>query len=679
MEKRDKTLKCKCRLLQHEYSVYIYGMKKLCFILMIAWLMPFCLHGQTRQLDSIKALIGRHPQKDTTRVSLIMDYVVAAVNENTTQLLPFLDELISISKEQKYTRGLQSAYMTAQIYYSDRGDFTNAMPYADSAFMYLNADTSKRAMIQAAFLHNNLGGDYIKLGDYEKSVVHYTKAAQLLEQYKPEVLATVYSGLAEVHERLQQTEKAMEYDEKAIAAAEKTGNKSSIAKRYLNYVSRHINQKKFDKAKQLLKKIEPSVMQLEETFLFHLFYQNRGYVFQHKKMLDNAIADFKKAYRYALEADDKYQQQSVLDPLAACLTEAGKLQEAKIYADSLLAQSIRFQMPFARVNAFSNLAKWHEAIGDYKTANGFLEKKMALADSISSGEMKEKIAMLETRFKVQSKDNEIKILQGEKKIQQLNIERKNTFNYILLGAAAALLIISLLGYRSYHSRQKLQQQRINELETEKKLMATEAVLKGEEQERTRLAKDLHDGLGGMLSGIKYSFNTMKGNLIMTPDNAQAFERSMDMLDSSIQEMRRVAHNMMPEALVKFGLDTALKDFCNDISQSGALTVSYQSIGLANASIDQTTAITIYRIVQELMNNTMKHAAAKNAIVQLSKIDGILSLTVEDDGKGFDTAVLNISKGIGWDNIKNRVELLKGKLDVSAAAGKGTSVHLEIAV
>jgi signal transduction histidine kinase len=180
----------------------------------------------------------------------------------------------------------------------------------------------------------------------------------------------------------------------------------------------------------------------------------------------------------------------------------------------------------------------------------------------------------------------------------------------------------------------------------------------------------------MLSGIKFSMNSMKGNLIMTPDNAQAFERSMDMLDSSIKEMRRVAHNMMPEALVKFGLDTALKDFCNDINQSGALKVNYQSIGLDAAAIDQTTAITIYRIVQELINNTMKHAAASTAIVQVTKSNGQLSVTVEDDGKGFDTGVLQAAKGIGWTNIQSRVDFLKGRLDVQSATGRGTSVHIE---
>ena len=170
---------------------------------------------------------------------------------------------------------------------------------------------------------------------------------------------------------------------------------------------------------------------------------------------------------------------------------------------------------------------------------------------------------------------------------------------------------------------------------------------------------------------------MKGNLIMTAENQQAFERSMDMLDSSIREMRRVAHNMMPEALVKFGLDAALKDFCNDINQSGALQVSYQSIGMQDAQIDQTISITVYRVVQELLNNTMKHAGARTAIVQLSKREEQLTVAVEDDGKGFDASQLNQANGIGWSKIRNRVEFLKGKLDIDTKPGKGTSVLIEL--
>ena len=319
--------------------------------------------------------------------------------------------------------------------------------------------------------------------------------------------------------------------------------------------------------------------------------------------------------------------------------------------------------------AASGMAEIEGKLGNYKSAAEYLTLQMNLSDSISNVKSKINANFLNIQYQTAQKEAQINL-------QQASIRQKNTLNYILIGSAASLLVISLLGYRNYRNKQKLQQQRITELETEKQLTATEAVLKGEEQERTRLAKDLHDGLGGMLSGIKYSLNTMKGNLVMTPDNAQAFERSMDMLDSSIKEMRRVAHNMMPEALVNFGLDTALKDFCNDINQSGALKLSYQSIGLKDTVIEQTTAIAIFRIVQELLNNTMKHSAATNAIVQVSKMDDLLSVTVEDDGKGFDASILEKSKGIGWENIKNRVEFLKGKLDVNSQSGKGTSVHIE---
>ena len=283
---------------------------------------------------------------------------------------------------------------------------------------------------------------------------------------------------------------------------------------------------------------------------------------------------------------------------------------------------------------------------------------------------------IEKKYETEKKESQIRQLEADKKVQKLSLQRSGFFNYTLLGGILVLGIIFLLSYRTYKQKQILQQHRIAELETEKKLNAIEAMLKGEEKERSRLAKDLHDGLGGMLSGIKYSFNTMKGNLVMTTENHQAFERSMDMLDSSIKEMRRVAHNMMPDSLVRFGLDTALKDFCNDINQSGALQVKYQSIGMSDSMIEQTTSITLYRIVQELVNNTIKHAAAETAIVQVMKGDNRLSVTVEDDGKGFDSSAIKHIGGMGWSNIQHRVDFLKGKLDLDTRPGKGTSVHIE---
>ncbi|MBL0134763.1 MAG: sensor histidine kinase [Chitinophagaceae bacterium] len=250
---------------------------------------------------------------------------------------------------------------------------------------------------------------------------------------------------------------------------------------------------------------------------------------------------------------------------------------------------------------------------------------------------------------------------------------------MLIAAAIVLFIIITLGYRNYRQKQKMHAQQINELEIEKKLTATEAVLKGEEQERTRLAKDLHDGLGGMLSGIKYTFQSLQGKDLQSSENQQSLSRGMEMLDQSIHEMRRLAHNMMPEVLLRYGLNTAISELCQQINKTGAIKLTYDSIGIEGMEIPQTTSITIFRIVQELLNNILKHSGASTAYVQLGKNENHLSITVEDDGKGFNTDTLINAQGIGWSNIQNRVEFLKGKLHVSSSEGKGCSVLIEFSL
>jgi two-component system NarL family sensor kinase len=152
---------------------------------------------------------------------------------------------------------------------------------------------------------------------------------------------------------------------------------------------------------------------------------------------------------------------------------------------------------------------------------------------------------------------------------------------------------------------------------------------------------------------------------------------MTMLDKSISELRRVAHNLMPEALMEFGLDTALKDFCNIINQSGAIQLVYQSFEMDENSISKNSSSAIYRIIQELVNNILKHASVQTALVQLIRKNNALSITVEDNGKGFDKTILPNSNGIGYPNLQNRVTYLGGTIDIQSASGNGTSVNIEI--
>jgi signal transduction histidine kinase len=279
----------------------------------------------------------------------------------------------------------------------------------------------------------------------------------------------------------------------------------------------------------------------------------------------------------------------------------------------------------------------------------------------------------------------IKDLQQESEIKDLTLKQRLLINVVLGAALVSIVIILLLAMRTYRQRQKLMmkenevhQVRIAQLESEKQLLASEAIIRGQEEERGRLAKDLHDGLGGLLSGIKFSLTNMKSHVILDAENALVFERSLDMLDHSIAELRRVAHNMMPEVLVKFGLEEALKSYCDSIRQSGIYQIDFQSIGIT-VRLPISIEIILYRIVQELLNNIAKYAKATNVLVQLSRHDQEVSITVEDNGIGFDVATLEKSQGAGWVNIRSRIDYLKGKVDVKSAPSQGTSVYITLTV
>jgi signal transduction histidine kinase len=179
----------------------------------------------------------------------------------------------------------------------------------------------------------------------------------------------------------------------------------------------------------------------------------------------------------------------------------------------------------------------------------------------------------------------------------------------------------------------------------------------------------------MLSGVKLSLGAMKGNLILTEDNARLFSKALNQLDNSISEMRRVAHNMMPEALLRLGLMQAVQDYCEGLSESQSLTINWQFHGL-DKRLDAATEIVVYRIVQELLNNVVKHSRATEVLVQIMRHENNLNITIEDNGKGFSVDEASYIKGAGLSNVRTRVDYLKGQLDIQSAPGKGTSVHID---
>ncbi len=648
-------------------------MRKMIIILLFCFSVINSAQAQQHLVDSITKEL-QQPMADTNRAVSMMRLAIDYELFDTAKAYKAYRDAIKFAREKNLYYNLGRIYQNQAILLSTGGNDEQSKASLDTAVIFYQKSDNPKAKKFEAAAYSDMANRLKNQNEFQHAVQYYLKGIAILEKSGLDAeLVVIYCNLSTLFGDIKEHTKQNEYAHKGVAAAKKSGIGQKLFMAYFILANSYSMQDDNLSAK---KYIDSSSVYFDELSninsvdMIFGYYLVSAQVFKKMNQLDSSFYYFQKSFEVSEKYNYSYGKAESQLQLGAIAIQQKKYKEAEQYLLTGIedAKTINY---FAMLDeGYKYLSDIYAVTGRYKQAYEYFQKYKDVNDSVVNIGSKKIATELEKKYETEKKDSQLKL-------QKAQLQRKSILNYILVGSAVTILLISLLTYRTYKQKQKLQQQRISELETEKQLTAAEAVLKGEEQERTRLAKDLHDGLGGMLSGIKYSFQTMKGNLIMTPENVQAFERSMDMLDSSIKEMRRVAHNMMPEALVKFGLDTALKDFCNDINQSGALQVNYQSIGLENTVIEQTTAIAIYRIVQELINNTMKHAAAKTAIVQVSKINADLSITVEDDGKGFNPLILQAGKGMGWSNIQSRVEYLKGKLDVQTEPGKGTSVHIEL--
>lgn len=520
--------------------------------------------------------------------------------------------------------------------------------------------------------YGNTGNVFQYTNEYDSALYYYETARKYFEQQdQPLLVARMYDLMQNTYRELRQHDKALELSIQAVNVLRGTNDSLYFATALANMGSNYsyTNQ---DSALKYYNEALAIATALNSIYTELGCQVNIGNIYLHQYNADKMKPHFERALQLSRLIDNAEGESIASRGIAHYFLYKKDLAQAKKFITRSLAISDSLNLQKEKFENLKSLSSILYAQQDYITAEKYLDSASAIERELNGEDIRQQTIAIEKKFETEKKEAQIKL-------QQSQLRQKTTFNYVLVSGAAVLLIITLLSYRNYRNRRKLQQVRIDELENEKQLAAIEAVLKGEEQERKRLAKDLHDGLGGMLSGIKHSFSNMKGNLILTPDNARSFERSIDMLDSSIQEMRRVAHNLMPEILVKYGLDTALREFCYEIERSGVTHISYQPIGMNDAAVEQSVALSIYRIVQELVNNSIRHAAAKSILVQahLMEQDHKLMITVEDDGKGFETASLQHSTGIGWSNIKNRMAFLKGKTDIISEPGKGTSVMLEV--
>jgi signal transduction histidine kinase len=247
-----------------------------------------------------------------------------------------------------------------------------------------------------------------------------------------------------------------------------------------------------------------------------------------------------------------------------------------------------------------------------------------------------------------------------------NVQKPFWLQWWFIILAIALLVSILFYAIQIYYRRKLEKQKI--------LLEKELAI---EQERTRMARELHDGLGSMLSGLKHSFTALQNQVLLDKPQEEKFNLNINRLNDSIKELRNIANSMYTDNSLKHGLENSLRDYCQFIGSSSGLQVSFNALEVSTVALSEEQSFHIFRIVQELLQNIIKHAAASSVIVQLSYNSGRMYVIVEDDGKGFDFATAKRNGGMGLRNIEARVKLLNGSVDYDTGGDKGTSVTIEV--
>ena len=227
----------------------------------------------------------------------------------------------------------------------------------------------------------------------------------------------------------------------------------------------------------------------------------------------------------------------------------------------------------------------------------------------------------------------------------------------------------------YQNRLRANQLLLNAAKQEQQIISMRSMLEGQEKERARIARDLHDGLGNLLSTLKANVGSLKINFDSNK-TAQIYTKASEMIDEACTEVRKIAHEMMPQALEKLGLKKALADLVLKMDSTHDFEASLQVYGKEQI-LDDSTNVMLYRIVQELLNNIVKYAEAKEVIVQITYSEDWLNLTVEDDGKGFEPDKIAPNKGMGLKSIAFRTQYIGGEYEIDSRPNMGTLVSINV--
>lgn len=585
--------------------------------------------------------------------------------------LYYFNEMLQYSMNNNYLNGQIEAHRYLGRRFTILGNSDQGMTHLKRS-LHLADSINYQNSISDTYL--SIGENFSKRNQYDSSIYYLQIALEKSASEKPARKAAYQTTLATSFQDVGDFINAQKYHELALTNYKKSEKPvliyighTELAHFYANFSK---SAKDYAFHLQKCKKMEKDFFEENQSYHSSTFYVEEMSINEKIPFLIQAIEYHKQnSYPDGITRTYLHIMESLMnvDDLRRALQFN---QEALAYIQEHPETSLGDQSEINFMNS-----KIQEELGRYKEALQSIKIHNALEDSIQSINNYKTIQELNIKYETTLKE---KLLVES----QIEVDKKTSQRNIFLLSSIFLLLAGVLFWRRYKQQQLLnekehliREQKIQQLEKEKKILSLAAMLEGQEAERIRIAKDLHDGLGGLLSTVKAHFGKIQKE-IQKLESMQIYNKATGMIDEACDEVRRISHNMMPGVLRANGLKVAVEQIANELRSAHQLKVDYEFIGDQNR-MNETTEVFIYRIIQELTNNIVKHAAANSVLIQLIKSEKEIQILVEDNGKGFDLKKAKEKEGLGIKSLISRIDFLNGTYEIDAREGEGTSVSVNV--
>ncbi|RYF91955.1 MAG: tetratricopeptide repeat protein [Chitinophagaceae bacterium] len=606
--------------------------------------------------------------------------------------------------------GLSTVYHSIGTAYNDKGDKDLAVEYLLKS-LKLQEQLADKSQLRST--QNNLGRVLVDVKNYPEAIRYYEQSMQTsLQNSDWRNLGITQVNVANIYANQSDYKSAVSYLENALVNLKKADYRRGIQAVYNNLGAINLRLGNYDQAILQLNAALDHAKASQSLSGVALIEQNIAYGYAGLKKYDDALAWYNKAEATAISSGadpftfgEIYNHRASLDSAMSNYASALNYRTRfvnvnnQVLNEKISKQVLELQTKYDtekkeyRINMLSK----SDSIKSLQIANQQLDikEKLLLISNQNLSLLDASLQMAQDSLDLIAKSqiilqNELEFTQKQKIIQDLDKQKQiqtlllhnkslevSKKNFIIIGISVVTLLLGLYGY-SFYKKRSLQQKALMQAELAKQQeAATIAILTAEEKERKRIASDLHDGVGQLMTAAWLNLQAAQDQL-PTQDAAYGnlLSKTMLLVNESMKEVRAVSHNMMPNALLKKGLVNAIKEFIHQLD-AAVISINLQTDGL-KLSLPSHTETILYRVIQESVNNVVKHAGASRLDISIFNDAAGTDVLIEDNGKGFDVqAALAKENGLGLQNIVSRIQYLHGTVDWDSTPGNGTVIAIHI--